>query len=208
MNRGNWAAPLCGVLFVVAAVVAFGLTGSGQDPAKKSAQEIASYYNDHDTKQAIGAVVIALAAVFLLFFAGWIRATLRAAGGEGGILPSVSFGALVVIATGLGVAATIHLALAQRADDIDPVALSAINAIDYDFFLPFVIGMSTFLLSSGISAVRSGALPTWLAWAAIVLGVGALAGPVGFFAFLLGLLWILIVGILGVLGGRGTAAMA
>jgi len=210
MNR-NWIAPACGVLFVVMAVVAFAMTGEGQDPAKKTAQEIASYYSDHDTKHIVGALIIAAAGIPLLFFAGWIRRVLRTAEGEGGMLSAVAFGGLIVIVAGFTVGATIHLALADYADSskVDPVALSAINAIDYDFFLPFPVGMCAFLLSAGLVTVRSGALPKWLGWVAIVLAILFFAGPVGFVAFIGALLWVLIVSILGIVrGGDPTPASA
>jgi hypothetical protein len=36
------------------------------------------------------------------------------------------------------------------------------NAIAYNYFIPFAVGFSTFLLAAGISAIRHGALPRWL----------------------------------------------
>jgi hypothetical protein len=204
MNR-NWIAPLCGVLFVAVAVTCFALTGEGQDPSEKTAQEIASYYSDHDSKNELAAFLLGGAGILLLFFAGWIRQILRAAEGEGGMLSSVSFGALVVVTAGLGVGATIHLALVDYVDDVDPNVVATINAIDYDFFIPFALGMAAFLLSLGIGVVRNGALPKWLGWVAIVLGVASFT-PAGFFGFLGGLALIAIIGIIGVARARGGAA--
>ena len=63
--------------------------------------------------------------------------------------------------------------------------MQAINAIDWDYFIPLAVGLSTFLLATGISAVRHGALPKWLGWVAIVLGIATYT-PAGFFAFLAG----------------------
>jgi hypothetical protein len=39
-------------------------------------------------------------------------------------------------------------------------------------------------------------LPRWLGWAAIVIGVLSLAGPVGFAGVLLAVIWIIVVAIL------------
>jgi hypothetical protein len=204
MSRDR-VAPLCGVAFVVLVLITFFLTGQGQDPAKKTAQEVVSHYTDKDTQEAISLGLISVAGIFLLFFAGWIRQVFRAAEGEGGMLSAVAFGALVVIAGGLGVAATIHLALIDAADNIDPVAVAAINQIDYDFFIPFAVGMAAFLLAAAIVVFRTGVLPRWLGWVAIVGFVVSFAGPAGFFGFVIGMLWILIVGILGATRGEGPA---
>jgi hypothetical protein len=207
MNRDR-VAPLCGVAFVVLVLITFFLTGQGQDPAKKTAQEVVSHYTDKDTQEAISLGLISIAGIFLLFFAGWIRQLFRAAEGESGMLSGVAFGALVVIAGGLGVGATIHLALIDAADNIDPVAVAAINQIDYDFFIPFAVGMATFLLAAAIVVFRTGALPRWLGWVAIVGFVVSFAGPAGFFGFVIGMIWILIVEILGATRGEGPATAA
>jgi hypothetical protein len=200
-NR-NWIAPLCGVLFVAVAVTSFALTGEGQDPSEKSAQEIANYYKDHDSENELAAFLLGGAGILLLFFAGWLRQVLRAAEGPGGMLSAVSFAALVVIVAGLSVGATIHLALVDYVDKVDPSTTAAINSIDYDFFIPFAVGMSAFLLSTGIVAVRTGALPKWIGWLAIVLGVASFT-PAGFFGFLGGLALIAVIGLFGVLRSRG-----
>ena len=203
----NWVAPLMGVLFVVVVVVSFFLLGDGQDATDKTAQEIVDFYTDNSGQQMAGALLVGLASILFLFFAGWIRRVMRDAEGEGGILSAVAFGGGIVFTAGAAVGASLHLALADTADDIDPVAVQAINAIDWDYFLPFAVGMSVFLLASGISIVRHGVLPKWLGWVAIVIGVAAYT-PAGFFGFLGGLLWILVVSVIGIVRARGATASA
>lgn len=211
MHKGkDWLVPLTGVVFVGLMVAAFALTGPGMDATnatQKTAQEIVDHYTDHKDKEMIGAFLLGLAAVFFLFFAGWLRKLLREAEGTGGMLSAVSLAGATVFAAGVGVGATIHFAVADLADDLDPVAIQAMSGIDYDFFIPFAIGMATFLLATGISVVRHGALPKWLGWAAIVIGVVAYS-PAGFFAFMASLVWILVVSIILALRARsgGTAA--
>jgi hypothetical protein len=61
-------------------------------------------------------------------------------------------------------------------------------------FFTVAVGTGAFLIGSGIAAKKTGALPSWLAWAAIVIGVIAIT-PLGFFGFVLSGLWILIVSI-------------
>lgn len=204
-NR-HWIGAAMGIVFIILVVGAFILLGEGKDPAKDSAQEIADYYSSNYTRQTVGSVIAAFAAVPLLFFAGALRRLLRDAEGPDGTLSLVAFGAAVLFAGGLTVGASLNLAVADFADNIDPVALQAVNAINFDYFFPFVVGMAAFLLATGISAVRSGALPKWLSWAAIVLGVLCFAGPPGFFAFLGGLLWILVTSVMLTARMRRTGA--
>ena len=193
---GNWFPPLAGIVFVAFYVTVFALLGDGQDATEKSPQELVEHYQDEETKEFIAAICMGLAATFLLFWAGWLRRVLRDAEGPTGILSAVAFGGAVVFSAGAAVAGSIHVALADLADDIDPVALQAINGIDYSMFMFFPVGAGAMAIAAGISAVRHGALPKWLAWLGIV--AGALFFTPGFFvALVLVPLWVLIVSITG-----------
>jgi hypothetical protein len=205
MNRSkSWIAPATGIVFVALFVAISLLLGDGQDASKKTAQEIADYYKDNDAKETIGAFLIGLACISILFWAGWLRKLLSDAEGPDGMLSAVAFGAAVVFAAGAAVEGSIHLALPDLADDIDPVALQAINGIDFDMFFFFPVGLGAMMLASGISAVRHGALPKWLAWAGIVFAV-LLVSPAFFVGFIGAPLWILAVSIIGIRRARDGA---
>jgi hypothetical protein len=195
----KWFPPFCGPAAVVLGVIVGILIGGGEDATKKTAQEVSTYYQDHDTKHGIAVVLMILVAILTIYFAGWLRRLLRDAEGPEGILSAVAFGGAIVFSAGLSVAASVHLALVDLADDINPVALQAINGIDYDMFAFFPVGLSTLVLATGISAVRHDALPKWFAWTGLVLGVLGYT-PVFFviwFLVPLAPLWILILGVMG-----------
>jgi hypothetical protein len=168
-RSNDWVGPATGIVFVVLLAITLILAGEGVDP-KDGAEEVLSYYSDNEDEVRISGFLGGLAVVFFLFFAGWLRRLLREAEGPGGWLSAVSFAGGIVFAVAGGVASTLKIA--------------------YNYFIPFAVGFSTFLLAAGISAVRHGALPGWLGWSAIVLGVATYT-PAGFFAFLLGLVWVL-----------------
>ena len=193
----KWFPPFTGVIFVALFVAILILIGQGQDATDKTAQEIVNHYQDNNTKESIGAILIAFASVFILYFGGWLRRMLRDAEGPDGILSTVVFGAAVVFSAGAAIGGSIHLALADLADDIDPIAMQAINGIDFDLFFFFPVGLGTMILATGISAVRHGSLPKWLAWISIVVGV-LFFSPVFWVDFVAAPLWILIVSIIGI----------
>ena len=201
----KWFPPFTGVIFVALFVVILILIGQGQDATKKTAQEIVNHYKDNNTKESIGAICIAFASVFILYFGGWLRRMLKDAEGPDGILSTVVFGAVVVFSAGAAVGGSIHLALVDLADDINPVALQAINGIDFDLFFFFPVGLGTMILATGVSAVRHGSLPKWLAWVSIVVGV-LFFSPVFWVDFVAAPLWILIVSIIGI--SRATRSEA
>jgi hypothetical protein len=205
-NISKWFPPLCGLIAVALGLAVTILIGQGQDATKKTAQEIVNHYQDNDTKESIGALLIGFVGVFTLYFGGWLRRVLRDAEGPDGILSAVVFGAAVVFSAGAAVGGSIHIALPDLADDVDPVALQAINGIDYDLFMFFPVGLGTMVLASGISVVRHGAMPKWLGWAGIVAG-GLFFTPGFFVAFVAVPAWILVVSIMGVMrAGDGASA--
>jgi hypothetical protein len=196
MQQKRNFAPLTGALFVVLTLIAFfaigGSTPEGGDPAQK----VVSFYSDHESKEIAAAVVLALGAVALIFFAATLKQRLEVARPDRGLLPSVAFGAGIVASVGFLTAATLHFALADYAADIDASAAQAMNAIDSDFFLPFVIGLATMILATSLWLVRNKSLlPTWLGWVGIIIFIVCFT-PAGFIGFGLAGIWIIVVSIL------------
>jgi hypothetical protein len=198
-------APLTGVVFVVLFVAAAILIGEGVDP-EDGVEEVLDYYDDNEGAIFAGSALGGLAGVFLIFFGGVVRRVLRDAEGPGHSLSAVAFGGALALAVAIGIGASLSIALAESFDDIDPVAVEALNALGWNYYVPFALGMATFMLASGISIVRHGALPGWFGWIAVAIGILSVT-PVGFFAFLAGVLWILIASVLLYQqGGRETPA--
>ena len=120
------------------------------------------------------------------------------------MLSLVSFIGVVVIAIGFAFDTTIQLAIAERADDIDPIAVQSLQALWDNDFVPIALGVLLFLWATGISVVRSGALPKWMGWIMLLLGVIALT-PIGFASFIGTALLILVISILLTVRARSAA---
>jgi hypothetical protein len=196
MQQKRNLAPLTGALFVVLTLIAFFAIGGSTPEGDDSAQKVVSFYSDHETKEMIAAVVLALGAVALIFFAATLKQRLEVTRPERGILPTVALGAGLIASGGFATAATLHFALADYAADIDPNAAQALNAIDSDFFLPFVMGLATMILASSLWLLRDKMLlPTWLGWVGIIIFIISFT-PAGFIGFGLAGIWIIVVSIL------------
>jgi hypothetical protein len=204
MKRDYWWVPLTGVAFVVFLIVGF-IVGGEPPEAKDGAGEVATFYADNDSSVTIGAVLIGVGITFLVFFAGSLRAALRKAEGEGGMLSLVAFAGAVIMATGGAFDATLLFAMAEAADDIDPVQMQTLQALWDNDFVPLAVGSQILLLASGLSIVRHRALAPWLGWVAIALAVLALT-PAGFIAFMGGAVWVAVVSVMLALKARGAQA--
>ncbi len=182
--------PLAGLATVALVVVAFivsGETPNGDDPVLK----IVSFYRDHDTDQVVSAGFLLWGmAAFLLFSSGLWR-FLRDAEAERRGASSLMLVGAALAAAGATLFAGLAFTLGDFADDLSPQAIQTLNALNQDLFAPLTLGVFAFSIGAGASAIATGALPRWLGWVAMVVGVAALT-PAGFFAFLALGLWILI----------------
>ncbi len=190
----GWLVPLTGVAFVVLAMISVIVGGEPKD-ADRPATEIVNWYVDNKDSVTAGAFIGMAGTVLLVFFGAYLRDVLRAAAGGKDMLSLVSFIGIVVVAVGFAIDTTILIALAEGADDIDPVAAQSLQALWDNDFVPIALGVLLFLWATGISVVKNGALPKWLGWIMIVLGVLALT-PLGFAAFLGSAIVILAISIL------------
>lgn len=187
-------APLAGVLFVLLVIVA--LTVGGESPSADDSVETVLDYFDGDRDSALAAsIILAIATVPFLWFAGVLRSVLAAAEGPPARLANTAWGGAIVIAVGIALLAGFTFAAADTVNDVPAETTQTLSVLQADLFFPVMIGAAVFLLASGLAIVRSGALPAWLGWAALVLGVAALTfTPAAFFAIVLMLVWIVVVG--------------
>jgi hypothetical protein len=167
----------------------------GSEPAAKSSgATVIKYYHSHKGTEIAGVFVIAVAAMAFTFFLSSLR---RALGRtiEGRHLASIVTAGGAVYVGGLLLTGVLTVALVDASHYRMAVPAQTLNVLSSDDWVPVVAGLSMVTLAAGIGALRSAALPRWLAWASIGLGVLAIAGPLGAIAFLLAPVWTLVTGI-------------
>jgi hypothetical protein len=202
----GWLVPLTGAAFIVVAIIGFIVGGEPKD-ATHPATEIVNWYIDNKNSVEVSAFIGVAATILLVFFGAYLRDVLRVAAGGADMLSLVSFIGVVVVAIGFSIDATISLAIAERADDIDPIAVQALQTLWDNDFIPIALGTLLFLWATGISVIRSGALPKWIGWVMLVLGVVGLT-PLGFAAFIGTAVLILVISILLAVRARSATPAA
>ncbi|MBA3437095.1 MAG: DUF4386 family protein [Thermoleophilaceae bacterium] len=207
MGRSKeWLVPLTGVAFILVGIIGFSISGEPKS-ADEPVREIVDFYVDKKDSVQIGAIAGVVAGLLLIFFGAYLRTVLRAAAPEDEMLPLVAFIGLVIVAVGFAIDGTISFALAEAADDIDPAAVQALQALWDNDFLPIMLGVLAFLVATGISVIRSGALPKWLGWVMILLAIVGVT-PIGFVAAIGAAILVLVLSILLSLRARSAAPTA
>ncbi len=191
VTRSQRIGALAGVLFAVVFAVGFTVSGDTPDFDASGAQVIEKYSDEGPI--FLGVLGLALCGVLLLFFAGALRARLSGGGLEW--VSTVAFGGAIAYSVGLGVFAMGQVALIDAAELGQPEVAQALNILDNNNFFPAIMGLSVLLLATAWHALTTRSLPVWLGWITLILGVVAIAGPLGFVAFLLSPIWVLVVAI-------------
>lgn len=196
MNTGrnnSWLAPLLGVLFVVLLIVSFIVGGEPPDDLK-NAQEIVDFYVDDKDRVMLGVLLEGIAASLFVFFGAYLWRVLQDAHPGRSMLPTAAFGGVVIFAAGIAIDGTINFALAETAEDIDPSSVQALAALWQNDFVPGAVGLQIFFLALGLSALRTGAIPKWIGWIAILLALIAVT-PIGFATFIGGGLLVILLSV-------------
>jgi hypothetical protein len=83
--------------------------------------------------------------------------------------------------------------LAHNLHDLSPETAKTVNFLSRELFLPVLAGGFVFGVCSGLAIMRAAALPRWLGWTAIVIGIAVLIPPAGEVALLAFVVWWVIV---------------
>jgi hypothetical protein len=187
-------APLAGVLFAglsIAGDLTIGPFPDGSTPVG----DLPGYYAAHGSQVALGGTLLGLGGVLFAIFAAAVWTRLRAAAVPTVISGVVLIGAAVDTMADLNSGAGYNLLGGIGADrNVTPQALQALHIYGSEFGVSG--GAALFLLGVAVAGIGYRAVPRWLAWTGLVLGIAQFApSPYGFFASMILLLWVAAAGI-------------
>jgi hypothetical protein len=192
-DRWSRYAPLTGVLFAVLVVVAVFTNSSETPEASATPAKVVLHYAAHRSEIETSGILFALAFLVLVLFAGALRSYLRPAA-EG--LSALVLAGAVLMAAGALAGGGIEYGIAHNLHDLTAEMAKTLNIVSTEMFLPTLAGAFIFGLCSGLAILRGAALPNWLGWIAIVIGIAALIPPSSFPALFAFLIWSVIVAVL------------
>ncbi len=197
-----------GIVIVVALFLGFGPLGSGAPGENASGVTVAHWYNTHVGQSWASIYLVGLALALLLVYATQLRSALRQAG-AGELWPNVSFAAGILLVAGVVVLGTFQVTLILAAHNHEYAIVKVFNFFGDNNELAIIFGMCLVSLTTGLAILlRRGAapLPKTLGWYSVLVGVLAIAGPLGFLDFLFGFpIWLIATGfVIATKQRRGT----
>jgi hypothetical protein len=190
----RWA-PLSGVL-----AVAFWLVGviliSTHAKGSKGTKILASY-QQHSDGILLAGLIWSIGVVLFIWFLGSLRSHYLTSEGGHGRLSALAYGGGVVAATiGFLIPGPDEVGALNK-DDIDASGAAVLHHLGDAFFIGAEYALPVFFFASAILALRHAALPKWLGWVSVLIGVVLLIGPIGWAALIFATpIWTIIVSVL------------
>jgi hypothetical protein len=152
--------PASGILFVVLVIVGFLVIGTFpavDDPA----EEFAAFYVDDRGRIIAGALILAAALYFFIWFAAALAARIRDLGeprpAAAVVAGGIGFVALALAATGMLAA----LAHTTAEEVIDPALIKGLDALVSGVDILSVVPLAALVFAFGVAALRTGMVPSW-----------------------------------------------
>jgi hypothetical protein len=188
----RWA-PVSGLIFVALLVVGFAIVGEGPDVDDTTA-DAAAFWRDNDGENIAGAIIGAVATLYLVWFAGTLRSARRGPTDRDDRLATTAFGGFLLLAVGLSTNSAIQLAAADSVGDVPPQVTQTLSVLYVDFFFPIAAGIVVGLVASGVAILRYATFPSWLGWAAIAIGIIFI--PLWFVGGPLAAIWVVVISVM------------
>lgn len=188
---GRWW-PVAGVVSALLFTVTVALIGDTGETAADTARTLPQH------EQALFAAFVTgtLSMIALLVFFAWLNEVIRVAAPQQTVLARLSLAAAIAMAALLPGSLAILEGIAQAGKDtaLSPAVASFANNAQFLFLAAGVMfgGVAVFCAMFALKGTQ--AVPSWLCWSGMVVGVLAL-GAIFFVPILLFFLWLLIAGI-------------
>jgi hypothetical protein len=178
-RRSQQLGAATGIVFVVLLVVSiFALPAPPKIDVP--AGNVATYFQNHQDGVRASTFIGMIAAFFFLWFLGSLRSFLRVAEGQTGRLSSVLFAGGVATAALAAVGSTAMTMGALR-PETNPQILQALYDLNVYVLVVGSFTLAAYAAAGGMVVLRSRALPVWLGWGGLLVGLLQLLSAIGIF---------------------------
>ena len=158
------------------------------------------------TRFAIGVDVEAIGLLVFLFFFAWLCDVLRRSSGTSWLLTLALAAAVAWAAVGIATNGVWTAVLDSGKQGLDAQALAGLRDVAQEFFNADNVLLAPAVVALGLAGLRATALPRWLAWSALVIGLAMAVPPLSFVVQLIFVVWVVVVVVLYLIRPPGAAA--
>jgi hypothetical protein len=205
---GRWT-PLAAIGTVILWTAGlFVVEGAEHNPDEGTGAEAVAYFQDDAMNIYLGSMLIMAGSLFLIWFVSVLRS--RVEGGYASRLGSVVFGAglaTAMFAMALPAAQVGGAFLGEEDEGVmEPAAAQALFYATDGFFIATMYAASLLVLATTVATLSGRlALPRWLGWIGILLGIWLLIAPIGWLALIFAFpAWLVLVAVLLFRSERAT----
>lgn len=201
-----------GIIFVLLVVIGLFVVVPKAPAFDSSPARIQQFYVQHRHDLQVGLFIASFGFFFYVWFLGSLVSHLRAAEGREGRLTAIVFGSGLIVITGFIVALAVFAAAAFGPGQTSAEVVRALNDFAFLLAVPAALVATAFFAAIAKLSLKTGALPVWLSWLAVLAAIGsgfaaggvfsdsgafnAGDGALGFYVpFISFLLWILLASI-------------
>jgi hypothetical protein len=158
--------------------------------------EILADYHQHSDGTLAAGLLWSIGVLLFIWFLGSLRSRYLTAEGGTGRLTALAYGGGIAAATIAMLIPGADEVGALNKDDIDASGAAVLHHFSDAFFVAAEYTLPVFFFASAILALRYAALPKWIGWFSILIGIVLLIGPIGWAAFIFATpIWVLIVSV-------------
>ena len=187
-------APLSGAVGIVLLVVGFFVLGGSTPNTTDRVGKVVTFYRDHYHRELWAAVLVLVAALFIVWFGVALRQAFVTRDPTSERLANVALVACAFLGVGMTVLAGVHLALTDSAHHLYLGAIPALNALDNDLFTVLVVPDFLLILVVAAASLRYALFPRWLGWISVVIAVSVLT-PAAFVGLVASLVLLIVVSV-------------
>jgi hypothetical protein len=188
-------APLAGVLAVPFFIAGVALVSSNAKGSK--GPKILASYHHHSNGILMGGLLWSLGVLLFIWFLSTLRTHYVAVEGESGRLANLAWGGGLIASAIALLIPTGDEVGALNKNDIDASGAAVLHHLTDAFFIGTEYALPVLFFASAALALRHAALPKWLGWLSLVIGIVLLIGPIGWAALIFGTpIWTLIVSVI------------
>lgn len=173
--------PVAGVAMVITIVVAIAL-GNTPD-AGSSGTKVLSYFTSHHGRMNADIILLAYSSAAAVVFYAGLASYLRRRGSD--LLATITIVGGAIMAVGFALGAGTTAAINDHSGKLSADAAQALNNLNEDiFFVALFGGLALATLATGISILRTNAMPKALGIITVVVGVVSVSGIGSWFGFM------------------------